>query len=379
MHAFTTRWTPANGWLADDSAESSADTQLLLVFGPLEAPTPRFFDELRARWPKAHSVYCSGGFLIDGDDVIDGQVVVMGMSFARGSIRVEERTGAAHGGCEAIGEELARTLAETPELRHVLTFTDGLHLNGAAYTRGLARGLPAGVTASGGLASDGTHFTATGIGVDGPPLEKRIAAIGFYGDVVVATGSSGGWEAFGPERLVTGSTGVEGFSLDGERALDVYCRYLGALASELPGSALLYPLSLSSPDGGPTVVRTILGVDFEKGSLRFAGDVPEGHRVRLMRATNDRLVDGAALAVQTAQGQMDGVTPGAYVCVSCIGRHTVLRSRAEEELYEVGQTAAGAPYAGYYSNGEIAPPNGTRFGAPLLHNQTMTVTAIGER
>ena len=378
MHAFTTRWTPGDGWEADDLTHT-AETQLLLAFGPLEAPTSRFFDDIRARWPQARTVYCSGGFLIDGDAVIEGQVVVMGMSFERGSVRVEERTGAANGGCEAIGEELARTLSATPGLRHILTFTDGLHLNGAAYTRGLSRALPPGVTASGGLASDGTHFTATGIGVDAPPREKRIAAVGFYGDVVVGTGSSGGWEAFGPERLVTESNGVEVLSLDGERALDVYCRYLGPLASELPGSALLFPLSLSSPDGGPTVVRTILGVDRERGSLRFAGDVPQGHRVRLMRATNDRLVDGAALAVQTAQGQMDGVTPGAYVCVSCIGRHTLLRSRAEEELYEVGQTAAGAAYAGYYSNGEIAPPNGAKAGAPLLHNQTMTVTAIGER
>lgn len=378
MLAFTTRWSPDGGWQHAEP-QRPAGTQLLLAFGPLTTPTPGFFDEVRERWPNARLVYCSGGWLIDRTDVVGGAIVVMGMAFERGWIRAEERTGAENGSCETIGRELAGDLASHEGLKHILAFTDGLNINGAAFARGLATALPPGVSVSGGLASDGTHFTATGVGVDGPPAAKRIVAVGLYGDVVVGTGSSGGWEPFGPERLVTESRGAEVFSLDGERALDVYCRYLGPLAAELPGSALLFPLSLASPDGGPTVVRTILGVDHEAGSLRFAGDVPQGHRVRLMRSTNDRLVDGAELAATTALSQMGSVAPAALICVSCIGRHTLLRSRIEEELYEVSQRAGNAAMAGYYSNGELAPPNGVREGAPLLHNQTMTITAIGER
>jgi hypothetical protein len=57
----------------------------------------------------------------------------------------------------------------------------------------------------------------------------------------------------------------------------------------------------------------------------------------------------------------------------------VLRSRIEEEIEEVSELASGAVVTGYYSNGEIAPPAGGSDLLALLHNQTMTITAIGER
>jgi hypothetical protein len=57
-----------------------------------------------------------------------------------------------------------------------------------------------------------------------------------------------------------------------------------------------------------------------------------------------------------------------------------MRSRVEEELDEVVLATGGAPVVGFYSNGEIAPPSdGRTFAKAVLHNQTMTVTTIGER
>ena len=168
------------------------------------------------------------------------------------------------------------------------------------------------------------------------------------------------------------------YELDGERALDTYRRYLGKLADELPGSALLFPLAISSSDGGVMVVRTIHGIHDDIGSLRFAGDVPQGSRVRLMHATNEGLLDGALQAARDARAALGDVAPGAVICISCVGRRAVLRSRIGEEIDEVGLLAEGATVSGFYSNGEIAPPDAGRPGA-VFHNQTMTVTAIGER
>ena len=156
-------------------------------------------------------------------------------------------------------------------------------------------------------------------------------------------------------------------------------RHLGDLATELPGSALLFPLALTPTDGGPAVVRTILGIDDSAGSLRFAGDMPQGYKVRLMRSTKDSLLDGAMQAAIDALAGMNGVAPSSLICVSCIGRRAVLRSRVGEEMDEVAQQAPGVVVTGYYSNGEIAPPTGVTDRVALLHNQTMTITAIGER
>jgi hypothetical protein len=380
MRAFSLRWSATSGW--SDQAPPTIDpaVQLLLAFGPVDAPDASWFGEVAARWPNARLVYSSAGGQIDGLDVLDAEVVVTGMAFESTAVRVVSLDGAGVLPCEALGRALGTEIAADATVRHVLLFLDGLYINGAAFTAGLNETLPAGVTVSGGLASDGVAFQRTGLGVDGPPSERRIVAVTLSGDALaIGTGSAGGWEPFGPERVVSRAQGTTVFELDDQRALDVYRRYLGALAAELPGSALLFPLAMTPPGGGPMVVRTILGVDEEAGSLRFAGDVPQGYRVQLMRSTNDSLLDGAAHAARDARTGMQGVVPSVLLCVSCIGRREVLRSRIEEEIEEVSELASGAVVTGYYSNGEIAPPAGGADLLALLHNQTMTITAIGER
>lgn len=377
MQAFSARWTAADRWSCSTGTEST-NAQLLLAFGPVNPPDGAWFDEVRARWPDAHLVYVTAGGQITDGEVRDDEVVVTGLGFDRARVCVVSLDGAGSTECESLGMQLARGVAAEPDLRHVLIFSDGLQVNGAAFTAGVGAALPAGVTVSGGLASDGTTFATTGIGLDGPPVPGRVVAVGLCGEsLAIGTGSVGGWEPFGPERLVSKAHGPILHELDGERALDVYRRYLGDLSSELPGSALLFPLALTSPGGDTTVVRTILGIDENEGSLRFAGDVPQGHTVRLMRATNDRLLDGAASAAREAHAGLNGVPAAAVLCISCIGRRAVLRSRIEEEVEEVSMSSGTAVVSGYYSNGEIAP--GAEGGLALLHNQTMTVTAIGER
>ena len=90
----------------------------------------------------------------------------------------------------------------------------------------MAGSLPSGVSVSGGLASDGVAFAKTGLGVDGSPRERRVVAITFSGDsLAIATGSGGGWEPFGPERVISRATRTTVFELDDQRALDVYRRY----------------------------------------------------------------------------------------------------------------------------------------------------------
>ncbi len=380
MQGFSLRWSPVNGWSDANAAEPRSDVQLLLAFGPVDAPGPAWFADVATRWPKATLVYATAGGQIDGLDVIDADVVVTGMAFATATSHVMVHEGAGTIPDIEMGRRIGETLSADPAVRHALVFLDGLYVNGAAFAQGLSETLRDGIRVSGGLASDGLAFVKTGLGVNGPPAERRIVTVALSGEsLVISTGSAGGWEPFGPLRLVSRAEGTTVFELDEQRALDVYRRYLGDLAAELPGSALLFPLAMTPPNGGPMVVRSILGIDEAEGSLRFAGDVPQGAHVQLMRSTNDSILDGAALAASVAMAGMRAVRPRVLLCVSCIGRRAVLRSRIEEELEEVTQLGAGAVVSGYYSNGEIAPPDGGSSRVALLHNQTMTITAIGER
>jgi hypothetical protein len=69
--------------------------------------------------------------------------------------------------------------------------------------------------------------------------------------------------------------------------------------------------------------------------------------------------------------------PQLAVAISCVGRRLVLGERTEEEIEATLEALApGAELVGFYSYGEIGPH---AEGFCDLHNQTMTVTTIGER
>jgi hypothetical protein len=203
-------------------------------------------------------------------------------------------------------------------------------------------------------------------------------AVGFYGNRLrVGCGSLGGWDPFGPERLITRSLGNVLYELDGRSALALYRQYLGDYAVQLPASALLFPLSLRSMAGDRPVVRTVLAIDEEKGSMTFAGDLPEGSYARLMKANFERLIDGANDAARATKEALGSKPPELALLISCVGRKMVLQQRIEEELEAVRDVIGSqATQAGFYSYGEIAPFSPK---SPCeLHNQTMTVTAMSE-
>ena len=371
-------WTAADGWRTVHGTGTLADAQLVLVFGSGEAiDDAERASPIMAAYPHARFVGCSTAGEICGTAVEDDTIVATAMRFDHTTIRVavEPLRRAAHSA--EVGATLARTLVGEG-LKHVLVIAEGVHINGSELVSGLRSALPEGVTVTGGLAGDGARFGRTTIRFDDTCLERHVAAIGFYGDrFVVGHGSLGGWDPFGPERLITRSVSNVLYELDGESALALYKEYLGSHAAALPSSGLLFPLSLILPDG-TRLVRTILGVDEHEGSLTFAGDVPQGSRAQLMKANFDRLVDGAQGAADAAHVSIGRTAPALALLISCVGRKLVLNQRIEEEVEAVRDIlGAEVPLTGFYSYGEIAPFSGSV--SCELHNQTMTITTFDER
>jgi len=169
------------------------------------------------------------------------------------------------------------------------------------------------------------------------------------------------------------------FELDGEAALDVYKRYLGDYAKDLPSSGLLFPFEMLGQDQSAVgLIRTILAVDEAAGSLVLAGDVINGGYLRLMHASTDSLVEGAEVAAQKALASLDSVEESLAVLVSCVGRKLVMGARVDEEVEAVAAVfGKHTTVTGFYSYGEISA-----LVAGLdckLHNQTMTITHITEK
>ncbi len=168
------------------------------------------------------------------------------------------------------------------------------------------------------------------------------------------------------------------YELDNKPALALYKSYLGERASGLPATGLLFPLAIwEEGDSATPLIRTILGVDESTQSMTFAGDIPQGHRARLMRTNIESLIQSAGLAgARAAQGFADAASP-LSIAVSCVGRRLVLGERTEEEIESVLEALPrGAGQVGFYSYGELSPRQ--RGGSCDLHNQTMTVTLFDE-
>lgn len=335
------------------------------------------YSRLRRDYPNAEIVLCSTAGEIFDDGVQEGTVSVTAVEFEKtrvrsASVNIEDFMGCSN---EA-GKALVDQLLAFEGLSYILVLSDGGSVNGSELVKGMNSRVQDRVLVTGGLAGDGTAFKSTLVGLNAAPGYGQIAAIGLYGDdLQVSHGSMGGWESFGPERMISRSKGNQLFMIDDECALDLYKKYLGTYADELPGSALLFPLLVRVSNDEEPVVRTILSIDEESRSMRFAGDVPEGASVRFMKANLDRLVDAASAAANQAAG---AGRASLSVLISCVGRKIILGNRVSEEVEAVKDVVGGKTLVtGFYSYGEIAP-HSSRVQCQL-HNQTMTITNFSER
>ena len=361
--------------ITDNGLGERAD--LVLVFGArtILAQENRFF-EIRSRYPNAQIVLSSTSGEIMDDLVFDESLSITAIDFEKTELKAISIDVNNVNESFDSGVKLAEML-NAEDLCHVFVLSDGLNVNGSEIVKGINSVLPDSVSCTGGLAGDAASFNSTLVGLNTAPQEKSIVAIGFYGEnLQVGFGSVGGWDNFGAERLVTRSKGNVLYELDGQSALELYKMYLGEKAAELPGSALLFPLGMKFGDDFETIVRTVLAVDEANGSMTFAGDIPEGCYVRLMKANFDKLIDGARLAAENSLADTSSENRLA-VLISCVGRKLILGQRVDEEV-EVVKRVMGdhTVITGFYSYGEISPVDDSR--KCELHNQTMTITTFSE-
>jgi hypothetical protein len=359
--------------------------QLLLVFASIDM-LQAVAAPLAAAFPAAIRVGCSTAGEISAEGVSEQSCVVTALHLAKSSV-VESSTRLADmADSQAAGRRLSEQLP-VAGLKAVLVFGQGLAVNGSALIQGMAEVLVADITITGGLAGDAAAFKETWVLDHSGAHNDRLVCVGFYGDSLsYSHGSAGGWSPFGPARRVTRSENNVLFELDGESALEVYKRYLGDYAKDLPAAGLLFPFAMLGKDHSEAgLIRTILATDEALGSLTLAGDIDTDGYLRLMHANTDALVEGAEVAAQAATpddppaaGQRPGdAAQSLALLVSCVGRKLVMGGRVEEEIEAVAALLGpSALLTGFYSNGEISPLVGTR--ACKLHNQTMTITRIAE-
>ncbi len=373
-------WTKEKGWVDVLPQAFATPPQLVFAFGGRQQiENKKHFLEIREYYPHSHIIECSTAGEILAGQVHDDSIAVTAVLFEKTELCFLEASIPAAEESAAVGKKLAAALPKE-KLVHAMVFSDGLHVNGTALVEGLNDNLPPNVSVTGGLVGDGPLFKKTLVGLDHAAEEGRVVLVGFLGtDLKIGYGSRGGWDTFGIERRITKSSGNILYELDGKPALQLYKTFLGDKAKGLPSAGLLFPLRLHMDHNSKTeVIRTILGINEADQSVTFAGDMPEGATVSLMKANFERLIDGASKAGDMSVEPLKGKAPDLAVLISCVGRKLVLKERTEEEIEAVrAPIGEKVPMVGFYSYGELCPT------APdekqcRLHNQTMTITTFRE-
>jgi hypothetical protein len=371
-------WTKKEGWSFKEGPDIGEKAQLVIIFAATEIlKETTFLHNLTKTYPKAHIFGCSTSGEIRGTKVSDDTLVATAIYFEHTGIASSRITLDKVSSSREAGEVLAQSIKKDG-LVHVFVLSDGLNVNGSELVKGLAKNLPEEVTITGGLAGNGDRFEETYVLYDDISTKNTVAILGLYGNTLkVGYGSMGGWDPFGPERLITKSKENVLYELDGKSGLEIYKKYLGEHAGGLPATGLLFPLSIRTKDGESGIVRTILSVNEKEQSMTFAGEIPEKAYARFMKANFERLIDGAHEAAKISLDAINKTPPDLAILISCVGRKLVLKQRIEEEVETIRDVLGGtAMMTGFYSYGEISP---FAPGEPCaLHNQTMTITTFTE-
>lgn len=355
---------------------SPEKANLVLAFGErefLESFLP--FKKLKKIYSEAQIVICSTSGQISNLNIIENKTVSTAIEFEKSKIKIVEIDLLKNRDIQELGLVVKSELLNN-DLKAIVVISEGSFVNGTELVTELGKQTNNSVPVFGGLAGDKVQFLKTIVGLNQDASEGKVVIIGFYGNEInFGFGCEGGWSDYGPEREVTLSEKNVLFKIGDRFALDLYKDYLGKYADDLPGSALYFPLSMRERKDSPAVVRTILSIDEKTKSMTFAGNIPQGSYVRLMKGNFDKLIDASYRAASESFSNHPKEPELAFI-VSCVGRKIVLGNRVDEEFEAVKEVSGNTLLCGFYSYGEISPITNQK--SCELHNQTMAILTISE-
>jgi hypothetical protein len=176
--------------------------------------------------------------------------------------------------------------------------------------------------------------------------------------------------------VVTRSHGAHIYQLDDQPALDVLLRrndFHGTAAEFFSRRLQLQPLGLARRSGED--IRVIHAGDEDERSVWGTADVPQGAMVWPMEADRQALLDGASWSCAEAVARLDGLAPLGVIAFDCGGRRAGLTESdgmLDDEIASIRTALNDAPFAGFYTHGEIARVRGSLG----MHHLTLVTLAL---
>ena len=316
---------------------------------------------LQSLIPSAHIIGSTTDGEILDQDVSLGETVVSFSHFDNVTLKSSFVEG---GNSYENAKELYAKIAND-KTRLMICFSDGIFSNGEEILNALNEENPEMIVA-GGMAGDNAQFDKTYVMNQDHLSTKGLVAVAFEGeDLQVNTHYSFDWVPIGNEMTVTKAEQNRVYEINGISAYETYKKYLGSnAASKLPRIGVEFPLIMQ--EEGLNVARAIMQTHTD-GSLSFAGNLPQGAKVRFGVGNSELILSHGR---ENAQVIQEYPVESVFI-YSCMARRRFLQENIEAEL---GLYPKEIPVSGFFTYGEFFSSQKRK----KLLNQSMTILMLSE-
>jgi hypothetical protein len=357
------------------------DPKLVIVFGAITYDPAAILAGVRDVDPDVPVIGCSTHGEIGPGGPHDGSLAIAaigGDGFAVSTAVAENVSGRQR---EA-GAELAQCAADDAvadkPYRALLLLTDGLVRDQESILRGCYAVLGASVPLFGGAAADGWRMTGVYLLGDERPLHDAVVAATIASDAPLSISVRHGWRKIGEPMIVTSSGNGRVYTLDDRPAMDVFLERLDAPPEAYTDAEAFTRFALPRPLGvqrrsGLEAHNVSTEVDLEGRSIGGGSAIDHGGLTWAMAGDEASLLGAVDDACQDALAGLEGRAPLGMLTLSCAALRAVLGEEGiQREGARLEKWADGAPFAGFYTYGEIARIRGI----DGFHNQTLVVLAL---
>jgi len=247
----------------------------------------------------------------------------------------------------------------------IIAFCDGIFSNGEELLNSFNE-CNKNMIVAGGMAGDNAKFDKTYVMHQNQLSDKGLVGVSLEGDELqVNTHYSFDWVPIGNEMIVTKSEANRVYEINGITAYETYKKYLGEnAASKLPRIGVEFPLIMQ--EEGLNVARAIMQ-SHKDGSLSFAGNLPQGTKVRFGVGNSELILKHGRENVKAIQEY-----PVESVFIySCMARRRFLQENIESELELYPKDIE---VSGFFTYGEFYSQKQQK----RLLNQSMTMLILSE-
>ena len=323
---------------------------------------------------------CTGEGIIGGQEEIEvaaaatlwtARIPGVSLTPLRPSFGEEEGTIAPEGWFEALEEP-----ADRPFL---LLLADPFSTPVSALLGDLADRVP-GASAIGGLAGGGHDLGENRMILNDAVYGDGLVGVAVSGPVGIRTVVSQGCRPIGERYVVTKAENNVIQELGGRPAIELLQSVFESLSSEerrLAHEALHIGIVTDEHRNrfgrGDFLVRNLIGVDRETGSLAVGDHLREGQTVQFHVRDARTATEDLHLLLAADRARYCSRPKGALL-FSCCGRGRGLFGRPHHDISVLHERLGDIPIAGFFAQGEIGPVGGTNF----LHGYTASVALFGD-